>query len=241
MKFTTQLKEVLSKISGYTFYKNADIPVGSDLIHDLKNKIQLPLNTIFDVGANVGQTAITFNNYFSDAVIYSFEPFSMAYGELVKNTKNKVKCFDLALGDKIESLEVNIFDDNRSNLNSLKKDVQNIEGSRKEIIKVTTGDAFCLEHNISDIDLLKIDTEGFEIQVLQGFMKMISESKIKALYCEVGFSTVNERNTYLNDLIDFASQNNFQFYGLYEINNERIVLGKNFGNALFINNSVVSQ
>jgi len=239
MKFTTQLKEALSKITGYTLSKNSDIPVGTDLIQDLKNKVQLPMNTIFDVGANIGQTALTFDNYFSESKIYSFEPFSMAYGELIKNTKNKVKCFNVALGDKIETVEINIFDDNRSNLNSLKKITQNNEGSRKETIKVTTGDTFCEEHNISTIDLLKIDTEGFELQVLKGFSKMIQGSKIKAIYCEVGFSTVNERNTYLNDLVEFASKNGFSFFGLYEVNNERITIDKHFGNALFIDKKIL--
>ena len=38
----------------------------------------------------------------------------------------------------------------------------------------------------------------------------------------VGFSNLNKRNTYINELFDFAGQNDFQFFGLYEVYNKRI-------------------
>lgn len=241
MNFRTKLKEQLIKISGYRFIKSGNLPVGSDLVEDLNNKIQLPIKTIFDVGANNGQTVASFYNYYSDAEIYSFEPISSTFAILNENSKGKAKCYQLALGDKTESVEVKLFDSSKSNLNSLKKDVQDtITESKTETINVVTGDAFSNEHNIGEIDLLKIDTEGFELEVLSGFQSMIDQGKIKAIYCEVGFSEINERNTYLTDILSFAARNKYSFYGLYEINPERIPINKHFGNALFIHNSVLS-
>ena len=110
-----------------------------------------------------------------------------------------------------------------------------------EVIEVSTGDQFCATNNIDEIDLLKIDTEGYEMPVLQGFSNMLKHSKINAVYCEVGFNPVNKKNTYINEVIDFANQNGFQFYGLYDLANFQISNGLNFGNILFLSNDIVKK
>lgn len=239
----TKTRELLIDLSGYWVYKKRDIPIGCDLGNDLKNKISLPLKTVFDVGANIGQTSLKFHEAFPEAAIYAFEPVNKTFRQLSKNTKalSRVQCFNVALGEKTESVEIDVFEGDASVFNSLKKEAQNKSGNTKEIISVTTGDAFCKEHRIAEIDLLKIDTEGYELPVLQGFREMITASKIKALFCEVGFTPSNTRNTYINDLVDFATHNNFKFYGVYEVSNLQIKAGNNYGNVLFLNNEVVKN
>ncbi|MDZ4846564.1 MAG: FkbM family methyltransferase [Chitinophagales bacterium] len=239
----TKARELLIDLSGYWIYKKKDIPIGCDLSNDLKNKISLPLKTVFDVGANIGQTSIKFRESFPAAAIYAFEPVKKTFRELTDNTKGltRVQCFNVALGEKAESVEIDVFEGDASVFNSLKKEAQNTTGNAKETISVTTGDLFCKEYRIPEIDLLKIDTEGYEIQVLQGFRNMIATSKIKAIFCEVGFTPANTRNTYINDLIDFASKHNFKFYGVYEVSNLQIKAGNNYGNVLFLNNEVVKN
>lgn len=55
-----------------------------------------------------------------------------------------------------------------------------------ETITLTTIDEFCLERNITSIDILKSDTEGNELQVLYGAKGILSENKIKYLVIEAG-------------------------------------------------------
>ena len=69
MNIRTRLRESLIGFSGYWIYKHKEIPVGCDLITDLKYRVRLPMKTIFDVGANVGQTALKMNDYFPKARI----------------------------------------------------------------------------------------------------------------------------------------------------------------------------
>jgi hypothetical protein len=145
------------------------------------------------------------------------------------------------LGENSEEVEIDIFEGPASVLNSLKKEAMNQQGNLKETIQVKRGDDFCRENNITQIDLLKIDTEGFEIPVLKGFSKMISESRVKAIYCEVGFSPKNLRNTYVNDLMDFAAMNDFIFFGMYEVSNIQIKRGTNYGNILFVNKAALNK
>ena len=110
MNIRTKTRELLIDLTGYWIYRRKEIPVGCDLINDLKHKIRLPLKTIFDVGANIGQTALRYNDYFKKAEIYSFEPVTETFHNLEKNVKclNRIKCFKLALGDKEGSAEIKI-------------------------------------------------------------------------------------------------------------------------------------
>ena len=235
----TKLRESLIKLTGYYILKEHALPVGCDLIVDLKSKLKFPVSTIFDIGANVGQTAIWFNDYFKYANIYSFEPVKKTYLKLLDNTNNieQIKCLNFALGEKEELINIKLFAEESSTLNSLKELSQNIDSNFTETIQVISGDLFCTQNNINQIDLLKIDTEGFEIEVLKGFSEMLKNSQIKAIYCEVGFHSENNRNTYINKIFDFMMTNNFKFYGLYEINNMPIKRSVNYGNALFINHN----
>jgi len=240
MTLKTRLREKLISATGYWIYKNRDLPAGCDLVHDLNKIFPSPPRRIFDVGANIGEVTLKFKNYFNSAALYSFEPVTSTFQVLQQNTKHldDVQCFKLALGDKAESVEINLFEGAASVLNSLNIDAQNKVPGKKELISVITGDSFCAENNIPEIDLLKIDTEGYEIRVLQGFSKMIRESRIKAIYCEVGFDPVNKRNTFINELVKFGNENNFKFYGLYEVSNNQIKTGYNYGNILFVHNEL---
>jgi FkbM family methyltransferase len=244
MTIKTKIRKRIIDITGYWIYKHKDLPVGCDLITDLKLKIQLPIGTVFDVGANIGQTTLLFNENFSNAEIFSFEPVSKTFNELnirVKNLKN-IKCHNLALGDKEEFINIKLFEDDASVLNSLNADSMNNNGNYKvERIEVTTGDKFCFQNEIHQIDLLKIDTEGYEIKVLNGFLNMMENSRIKALYCEVGFNPSNRRNTFINELINFINQKGYTFYGLYEVSNVQIKDRNNFGNILFLKNELLKS
>jgi len=60
-------------------------------------------------------------------------------------------------------------------------------------VQVQTLDSIIAIENISDIDLLKIDVEGFELEVLKGAMKHISAKKIGAIQFEFGNAQITSR------------------------------------------------
>lgn len=231
----SNLRISLIRLTGYWMYKQNRLPIGCDLATDIKNKIQLPMKVIFDVGANIGQTATRFNDEYPGAKIFSFEPVLGTYERLKEKVTHmhNVSCFQLALGESNYETEIKVYTGKDSLLNSLKEVSMNQEG-RTETIKVVTGDDFCKKNNVDQIDLLKIDTEGYELEVLKGFTEMIAAGKIRAIFCEVGFDKSNKRNTFLNDVLNFTSDRGFQFYGLYDMFNKTLVNGSDFGSALFV-------
>ena len=238
-----KLRLFLIKYSGIWIQRHRNLPIGCDLANDIVLRLKLPMHIVFDVGANVGQTSIKFNNEYKHAKIFSFEPVSSTFHQLQENTRSyeRVNCNKLALGNREGTADIRLYDQRNSVLNSLNVEAMKYAGEEVETIVVTTGDKFCEINGVTEIDLLKIDTEGYEIQVLEGFDKMLSNAKIKALYCEVGFSPENKRNTFINDLILFLYTKGYKFYGLYEVKNKSIKTSKNYGNVLFLNSKTVED
>lgn len=51
-----------------------------------------------------------------------------------------------------------------------------------------TGDSYCDQRNVGHIDLLKIDTEGWEWHVIQGFSRMLQEHRVGVIQFEYGYT-----------------------------------------------------
>lgn len=232
-----KIRKQLINLTGYWFYKRKHLPIGADFLEDVKNKLDIKPKVIFDVGANYGQTAEYYSASFPDAQIYSFEPIKDSFDKLVANTKTltNVKCFHKAFGEMESAVEISLFGENQSQLNSLKNINSNLEsGAAKEEISVTTIDLFLKSDNIKKIDLLKIDTEGYELEVLKGAADSIKSGKVKLILCEVALSAANKRNTPVCEVINFLQGYNYTLLGLYDTNINYLKEGLSYSNALFI-------
>jgi FkbM family methyltransferase len=236
------IKTKIEDLTGYYIHKRNDLPVGVSLKYDIEYKLKkIKIRTIFDVGANIGQTAVQCVKDFPEAKIYSFEPISKTFQTLVSNTEKypSVICKNIAFGDQPGNVEINIFDDENSELNSLVSTNMNLnENSKKEIITVDTIDHFLAENKINEIDLLKIDTEGFEINVLNSAAQSFKENKVKLVFIEVGLDNeFNKRHQNIVDIQLYLTQRNFVFVGIYNIAYSLLPQKGHFANALYANSN----
>ena len=108
------------------------------------------------------------------------------------------------------------------------------QDSVEEKVNVLRMDDYCSEKKIQHIDFLKIDTEGFEINVLKGASEMLTQAKIAFILCEVGFLRGNVRNTYFADICEYLSAYGYYFQGLYQVSGHSWDPQNIFGNALFV-------
>jgi len=179
------------------------------------------ISVIFDVGANVGQSALEFKGSYPESTIYSFEPFSENF-EKLKEKASRVTGIvpnKIALSNRTETNDVfrdlNLF----SEWNSLEPITQKLlaesDSKRSENIQIEKGDDFCARNNISKIDLLKIDTEGHDLAVLEGFSDMLRNKAITFIFVECGFLNDNCHSNFTS-VFDFLRNNNLLLAGFYE-------------------------
>jgi FkbM family methyltransferase len=157
-------------------------------VNRLANDWNYAIALLFDVGANDGKTTVAALRRFPSARVISFEPHPVTFSKLARRTGNnaRVQAVNSALGSEIG--EVAMFEYDDSTINSLtdkaRYAVLSERKGRRIVVPSTTLDNYCIQHQIERIDVLKIDTEGFELQVLQGSNAMLQKRAIKFIYCE---------------------------------------------------------
>lgn len=194
---------------------------------------------IFDVGANVGQSALYFNKCFPDTKILSFEPIPETHARLVENVQGiaKIECHNLALGNTTGKVTMDRSD--KSETASIVEDVPNIENS--VVVELDTIDSFCSRSNINHLDYLKIDTEGHDLEVLKGASELVSDGKINFIEVEAGMNKNNNVHVPFTTFNDYLLSRDFLLYALYEQGRENIETGPYMRrvNATYINKSFV--
>jgi len=114
-----------------------------------------------DVGANVGMYTRLLLAHTS-ASVYSIEPSSSSFVELRKEKRAVVVRTALS---NFEGEAKLYSEGDRAVTASLDR---RAEGGHVESVSVTTLSAFADAHGLKEIDLLKVDTEGYEREVLEG-------------------------------------------------------------------------
>lgn len=191
------------------------------------------LRVLFDVGANTGQTALAMHRFFPEGQIHSFEMISDTAETLRQNTAayGNIHVHQLALGS--EPGRVKLKKQACSELNSLAHRVEDATADGKfEEVQVTTLDDFCAEKNISRIDVLKIDAEGFDLEVLRGAERLLSGKQVCFVFAEVTFRPDRPGNQPYIPLHEHLIQKGFYLSGFYD--QWRRGPAMDFCNALFV-------
>lgn len=149
-----------------------------------------PGDTFIDIGANVG----LFSLYASKKVgpqgsVIAFEPSSATSQRLLENIQlnglKNISVFKLGLSDKSEILELNISINGYEAWNTFVKSADD-KFSRTEKVQVKSFDDFCRENAFSTdkVALIKLDVEGFEINVLKGASGLLSKEEAPVFMVE---------------------------------------------------------
>lgn len=246
MGLKEQIKFILKKTTGLSFYKH--LPLGVDPYNDIKQKIPgHDFKTFVDVGANIGQTAIQIRAAFPDTTIHSVEPVKKTFYQLQQNTKGyNVLTHNLALGSKNEIIEIKIDESNtNSSINSLvSTNNENISGKvSAETIKVVATAEFCKTHNIQHIDYLKIDTEGYDLEVIKGAENLLLNNAISFIEAEVSMNPGNTFHVSFEEVKKYLEQYNYRLFGLYEQVHEWKIKSPVLRrcNALFISEGIIKK
>ena len=183
---------------------------------------------IIDVGAHHGETIKFFLKYFKPKKIYSFEASPENFlilkknvSKLEENLKKNIQIENIALGKNNRSSLFNQMDEsssstfNQININSnyyLRKKfflgLKKKDLFKKVEIKIISLDSYFYDNNLNKIDFLKIDTEGFEFEILLGLQKNIKN--INFILFEHHYDDMIKKKYKFKDINNLLLKNNFK-------------------------------
>lgn len=177
------------------------------------------INIVFDIGANVGQFAEEIRHELPDAQIYSFEPVKETYDTLVENFSHdkKFRAFNVGLGSKKESKEIKISAYSlSSSFLPQSKTLETVFPHTKEVGTKTVS-----VERLDDIwnevgephegVLVKMDTQGFEAEVIAGGKACLSAAS--AVLIETSFVEIYSGQPLFDDIYKLLKELGFSYHG----------------------------
>jgi len=142
------------------------------------------VGTFWDIGANIGWTALQVNGKFPQARIFAFEPSSRNRKRLEENislNNANIQVVPYGLGNEPSTFKLYSVLESNPGMNRIMNDEKDLP---YETIEVITADTFWNNIGRPKVAALKMDVEGFEMFVLKGMEEMISSCK-PAMFMEV--------------------------------------------------------
>ena len=226
------MKNFIQKIVNLFGYKIMKVKTtaAEDLDGLTKSLITKSEPVIFDVGANKGQSIIRYKKLFQNPIIHSFEPNIDEVKILEQKYINDKNLYlnNVAVGEKKGNLEFNInaisghssFKNLIPNTTWIKKRSSEFKIDDKNYTvkkvnaEIITLDDYVDEKNLTNIDILKIDTQGFEDKVLLGAQNLLKNNKIKFIQLELIFSEIYESPLQIYDVEKILIPNNYKLFGI---------------------------
>jgi len=192
---------------------------------------------ICDVGANEGQTVDKFKKLFPASIIHSFEPSKETFQCLKSNIKkfDSVTAWNFGLGAEAQTLQFN--ENTLSSMSSFLPSTPETWGLVKQVnsVEVQTLDQFAANNKLPCIDVLKIDTQGYEYEVLKGSINLLKDRKIKLVYLEVTMGFMYQHLPPLSLILSFLESKNFSVVSFYDQHHEYPKGTLHWCDILFVN------
>jgi FkbM family methyltransferase len=166
---------------------------------------------ILDVGANVGDWTAMCQSLFPQATVHAFEINPKTARQLRERFQDQSAIHIHSFGLSSETGEIDIFayEGEASVLSGMRVALHNHVPHTVQKVTVKTGDEFCEERKIKEIDYLKIDAEGADYEVLLGFKGMLARNEIRAIQFE------HEGGRYLKDFYNLLTPFGYVIGKLY--------------------------
>ena len=209
----------LTRSLGFDFYALKDRNDGTML--RLRWLKKMNIKTVLDIGANEGQFAILIRKLLPQAMIYSFEPIPDCYSALVEHFKKDslFKAWNIACGDEEKEIDMNLnaFSPSSSLLEMDELHVQHFSHTattKKQRIRVKTLDGLRKELYLIKPIMVKIDTQGYEREVIKGGSELLREADV--VFVELTYRPLYKEQSLFHEIYNELVHLGFQYYGNFE-------------------------
>ena len=196
---------------------------------------------ILDIGANLGQSVGRFRKTFPTAIIHSFEPGPETFQKLSKNiaTDERVSAWNCAVGASTgkQTFQENTNPDMSSFL-SLSTTGWG-EVNRQSLVEVTTVDAFLESNLVAQVDILKSDTQGYELEVFKGAEQALRANRIGLVYFEFIFSDMYKHLPGFDEVFRHLVDRNFSLVAIYDFHYQNRLAS--FADVVFVDRDYYAQ
>lgn len=219
-----KIKKIIKKIARIF---NLEIKKYNSETHAINQTIKVlkycKIDMVLDIGANTGQFAQELRENGYEGVIISFEPLSSARKKLIKNSSKDSKWIiknQYALGSEEGETEINVSNNSVSSsiLNILESHTRAAKYSEyidKEKIKILTLDKVMEKYNNENKNIfIKIDTQGYELEVIKGGIETIKKSK--AILCELSLVELYKNQATWKQIISILEKEEYSLWCIQE-------------------------
>ena len=179
-------------------------------------------NLVLDIGTNFGTTILQFARIIGkDGLAYGFEPdptnFSICQNNIKLNKFSNIRVENLGVGSKDDTLLLVVDSEYNRGMNKI-----SLENNGKEsfFVKIICIDDWVESKNITQVDLIKIDVEGFEMEVLKGAEKTLKTFK-PLLFIELDNNNLKLHNSSAKELVEYLM---FLGYEILHTETESVIL-----------------
>jgi|SRR5690554_339610 len=185
-KIAQRFRRTLALKSGIYCKVKVLAPTISEEMRTAKLLNHFRINKVIDVGANTGQFAESLIDFGYKGEIISFEPVSNAYEQLQKRAQkyeNWHVAERCAIGNINGNIDINVSDDTVfSSIKTIKKEfTDNLSAAqtiKKEAVPIYKLDSLFEKYfDREESIFLKIDTQGFEKEVIEGATELFTIAK----------------------------------------------------------------
>jgi FkbM family methyltransferase len=165
---------------------------------------------VFDIGTNMGFYTVWMSRFIDQyGKIHSFEPDNQNYLRLQTNIalnqiEGIVKTNRCAVSDSDGWLKFTEGRDGENHISNFALDAS------VEVQSITL-DTYLETQGIQHIAYMKIDVEGFELQVLKGAKELLENKKVDIIQLEIN-QQLNNAGTKVNDLLFFLENHGYNLY-----------------------------
>lgn len=184
---------------------------------DVIKKCLEPTDNFIDIGASIGLMSVFASKCIPQGIVLSFEPQKERFEILKKNAAindcKNIQMFNNGLGKKEDQLKLytDVFSPSIV-------DTENSAG-KHELVDILILDKVVESKEIETIKFIKIDVEGFELDVLTGAKKLLSNSN-PPIICVEYVKRLQSMNKNDISIVDFIKQvNNYRLFQLEKTSN----------------------
>ena len=213
MNYINKISKLFKLVKNKIWFKGLINNIAANI--ELENLIEnLEFDTVFDIGSNKGQFILLLEKKFPNKLIHSFDPLKENIEKQKKFFKNYKNIFFYTFGIGIQNEKKEFFITKRRDSSSFLKVTENINNDynivEKRIVLIKSLDEIIKMTNFPKNILVKIDVQGFELNVLHSGKDVLN--KIKYIIIEVSDKILYENQALSNDIIQFLKKKNFSIH-----------------------------